>query len=118
MNYHVKRVSNKNNEAQIIFHITVPAENNSQGKSLSACIVEDLHPSASAVPWLESDFPAEFAQIIAGEIYEYMDKVKFNANATILEKRNMIDARYNNLVTIIQNKIRNIYSFWGLNRDV
>ena len=115
-NYHVLDISGRD-EARVVFHIPVPAEQNGAGTNLQDAIKKCLSGEATAVPWLQTNDP-EYAQLVNGELYEHVESVQYNANKSDLEKRNAIDARYMALISIIQEKIREKFRFWGLDRNV
>lgn len=113
-NYHVLEINDKKDTARVAFHIAVPDESNTASINIRTALMQHTTPS-SAIPFIES---SEAAQIEAGELYEHIEAIEFNANLTATEKRTIIDNRYKALATIIPNRIRERYSFWGLSRDV
>lgn len=117
-NYHVLKQTKKKHEVEVVFHIAVPAEQNNPGKDLSDCIKEDLQPDGSLVPWLETGNPTEYANILDGTVFEIKETIKFNAGLTLVQKRNVIDAKYSSLASNVPDIIRNVYQWWGTNRDV
>jgi len=117
-NYHVLQCSHKKDSATVVFHISVPDENNSVGVNLRTAVKHHYPVETSQVPWLEASDPTEFTQIQNGEIYEHSELVEFNATLTVAEKRAICDSRYTSLVSVIQDRIGNILEFWGLDRDV
>ena len=119
-NYHILESSNKQNKVDVIFHIAVPNENNSVSVNLQTAVKQrqGLNETVSNVPWLQIENPTEYTAIENGEIYEIRQAVEFNANLTIVQKRNKIDARYTTLANSVPNIIRNKFEFWGLDREV
>ena len=117
MNYHVLDVNGKEDKINVAFHIVVPDELNAAGVNLRVC-VSQFKDQLTKIPWLEADFPAEYAQIGNGEVFEYTITAQVDANLSVLEKRTLLDNRFNTLNTAIPEVIRKRFKFWGLNRDV
>ena len=124
-NYHVLETAVKDCWSQVVFHIAVPNENNDAAVNLQEAMKQAMAAEraktgdpVSRVPWLENDFPAEHTQIENGEIYEHFVTVEYSANLTMLQKRNIMDARYTTFASAIPNKIRSRLRFWGFDRDV
>lgn len=113
-NYHVMDLNNKLDQARVAFHIVVPDEANAASVNLRTAVFQHLAPT-SIVPFILS---AEQTQIEAGAIYEHVINVEFNANLTVVEKRDIIDSKFTALNSTIPDIIRDRYKFWGLNRDV
>ena len=116
-NYHVLDVNDKEDKVRVAFHIAVPDELNAASVNLRECVSQFIS-QITIVPWLEVDFLAEYTQIGNGEVYEYFQVVQVNANLTVLEKRTLIDNKFNQLNTVIPDLIRGRFRFWGLDRDV
>ena len=121
-NYHVLNVSKKKDEAYVAFHITVPDENNAVPINLRVALKQmlDRDPERviSDVPWLQANFPTEYTAIENCEIYEHFRKIKFDPNLTVVQKRNILDQKYNGFATTIPDELRERLKFWGMNRDV
>ncbi|MDY6888149.1 MAG: hypothetical protein SVV88_11015 [Pseudomonadota bacterium] len=113
-NYHVKEMGHKKEWADVVFHISVPNVNNDASVNYRTAVAAQYE--ALKVPWL--DGTAEHTQIINGEFYEHEVKVEFDADLTIAQKRDIVDAKYTSLVTTIQNIIQERFRLWGLDRDV
>ena len=121
-NYHVLEINELENHAQVAFHVSVPDELNGAGINLRTALKQYLERGAqsgtieSGVPWIA---PAELTELQAGDLYEYLADTEFaNAHAADLEKRDQIDAKYTTLVPAVQDRIRKILKFWGMDRDV
>jgi len=116
-NYHVLGVNDKEDKVRVAFHFVVPDELNSASVNLRECVSQFIS-QITIVPWLEADFPTEYTQIGNGEVYEHSLAVQVNANLSVLEKRTILDNKFNQLNTVIPDLIRGRFRFWGLNRDV
>lgn len=120
-NYHILEMTSKEHKVKVAFHIVVPDEDNSAtptAVNLQDAVGQYLTGTVTVVPWLETDFATEYAQIESGEVYEKVEIVEFDANLTNLEKRGIIDTRYTALAGSIPDIIRARFKFWGSNRDV
>lgn len=113
-NYHVMEINDKEDQATVAFHIAVPDEANAVSVNLRTAVLEHLEPD-SVVPFIGT---SERTQIQAGEIYEHVATVEFNAHLTVAEKRTIIDDRYTALNAAIPDKIRNRYRCFIPNRRV
>ena len=116
-NYHVLDISGRD-EARVVFHIPVPAEQNGAGTNLQDAMKQYLSGEVTAVPWLQTNNPAEYAQLVNGEVYEHVESVEYDANMPNQRKQDVIDARYTALVAVVQEKVREKFRFWGLDRNV
>lgn len=116
-NYHVLDISGRD-RARVVFHIPIPAGNNSAGIPFQQALAQYDPKLGSAVPWLQDSNPTEHAQILSGAVYEREEVVEFNANATDLEKRNVLDVRFTQLSAAALARLQEILRFWGLDRDV
>lgn len=113
-NYHIKEMSKKKEWVNVVFHISVPDVLNDASVNYRTAVAAQYE--ALKVPWL--DGLAEHTQIINGEFYEHEERVEFDANLTIAQKRDVVDARYTASVTTIQNIIQERFRLWGLDRNV
>ena len=122
MNYHTLEMRNtKLNEVRAVFHIPIPNENNSVGINLRTALVDYLRNKSvvSVVPDLETVDSTEYAQIVAGEIFEHDESFKFsNAHSSLGVKQDEMDNRYVTLSSSVVTKIQKILSFYGKGRDV
>lgn len=116
MNYHILESNEEDNEARIVFHIPVPDENNIAGVNLRQALSQFRVNPGSVVPWQQSG--TEYDAIQNGEIYEHIIKQRYKPDLTDLQKQTALDNKYNNLKTKIQNRLRKILKYWGINRDV
>jgi len=116
-NYHVKTVSEDGRNASVVFHIPVPAENNSAGVALRTALSQmiDSATFVSQVPWIAG---AELTQLKNGELYEYADTVHFYGEDNNAQKQTRLDNKYTSLATDGVDRLREILKFWGFNRDI
>lgn len=122
-NYHVLEITADKDTATVAMHFTVPDETNFASVNLRTALVQYLakiNPDApiTVVPWLETEDPTEYAALAAGSVYEVMQQVEYNVNATNAEKATVIDTRWTALSSTIPDLIRERLKFWGLDRDV
>lgn len=121
-NYHILTLSNSEARASVVYHFSVPNENNDAGVNIRDAIRMHLEYQAedgiitTRIPW---DIGLELAEIQSGSLYEHCETYEFsNAHDTLLAKRSELDSKYVSLDTKFQNKLRVIFGFWGLNRDI
>lgn len=122
-NYHVMEVSADHDTATVAMHFTVPDEANFASVNIRAALVEYLATRGvdnvvTAVPWLETDNPTEYAALEAGSVFEKIERVEYDVNVTNAAKAAVIDARWTALNATIPDVLRERLKFWGLDRDV
>lgn len=121
-NYHVLLTAEKLTWAQVVFHLPVPDELNNDSTNYRTAVYEWQGGGTitSAVPNLETEFASEYADLQTGTILEVVKKVEFSsADLTNLQKRGEIDAKYTDLATnYINDYIKKILKFWGMDRNV
>jgi hypothetical protein len=124
MNYHILNLNNYKNIARVVYHFSVPDENNSIGINLRTALIQYLDLArpdrvVSIVPNLQVSDITEYNNIVAGVIYEYVKEFKFsNANLSLADKRTEVDSNFTALQITVVDKLRNILSFWGMERNV
>ena len=120
--YHIlttSRVMKTYDNTSVVFHITVPNENNLANINLRTIMVDATEVSNESVIVNHStDFSAEANAMLSGEIYEHSETVEFDKDLSDLEKRDIIDDRFIILSNSISDVIRNRYARWGYNRDI
>ena len=103
----------------VVFHIDIPDVNNDAGVPYRTAVASLVNPeNISSVPWLETDFPDEYAEIQSGAVYEISKGVRLPANLTPVQKRDRLDAYYNQVKSELLQEIQDRMAFWGFNRDV
>lgn len=122
-NYHGMQIHPDRDEIRIAFHIPVPDEDNAAGVNLRTALKAWLESerggiTTSEVPWLETSDPTEYTAVVAGEIYELVEWMEFDANASNSEKQAEMDAYFEVLEASVPDKLREQLKFWGKDRDV
>lgn len=117
-NYHVLKQTKERHEVIVVYHLSVPAGQNSASKDYTACVKEDLALTDSIVPGLETSNPTEHAQILNGEVVEVRKTVRFNANLTNGQKQTQIEQQWTNLNDVVDAEVQNQYQWWGFAADV
>lgn len=115
--YHVLKGDQDGRNYTIVFHITVPNENNVVGTvNLRTALTEDpAHTSASVVPHIGS---TETTALADGSLYEHVETYGTHENHGTAADRNVLDNRYTALSTAIPNRLRKIYAYWRFDRNV
>lgn len=118
--YYLMGQSEKKNSIEVAFHIPIPvgtpADTNEAGLAFRDALVQFLEKNsdtdtiASQVPFLN---PSELLKLQSGELFERVEVVRFSGNFNRAQKKSVIDARHTNLITIIQNRIKNELQEWG-----
>jgi len=114
-NYHIKNITKDGRKASVVFHIPIPALNNSAGIPFRTALMQYKPVTVSDVPWLSS---GELTQIQNGEIFEHSEVVSFLADDSNAQKQGRVDAIFTDLNIIVLNEIKARLKFWGLDRDV
>ncbi len=112
--FHILRSSKSGDSVQVAFHVDVPAENNSAGKLLSECIVEDMAPT-SECDWLSQ---AELDEVTAGTVFEYLENVKMSGHLTNVQRLAIVQARAAVLIPQTITRIQARYRFWGYDGSI
>jgi len=120
--YHILTQDLSEKTANVIFRIPIPDVLNNTGISYRTALVEYLKYSqgtetiSSISPFTDT---AELQQVQNGEIYEVQQSVRFSSLAlTNTQKRDEIDARYNELTTEARDKLQILLAWWKLKRTV
>ena len=114
--YHILGMHRNQDEADVVFHIDIPAANNAANVSYRTALVEQLGGSTiSRVPGLAA---AEQTQLDTGERFEVPQRVKFDANLSNTQKQDAIEAAYTARTTQLLENKQNELEFWGLFGDV
>ncbi len=125
-NYHIRGISKDGRNARVIFHIPIPAMDNSASTPVPYRIALSEYVKPRQEDGTFGDFAsslqgiagAELTQLQAGELYEYLEIVKFLAEDTNPQKKTKIDDRYTALAISIVTRIQAELKFWGMNVDV
>ena len=119
--YHGLDVQGRKDRIRVVFHLTVPAEDNQVGYSLQQAVKEymeersELGVIETAVPW---DIGIELNELQAGQKVEKVEIVLFDINATLGERQQAMDQRWRELDADSDDELRERLQFWGHNRDV
>jgi len=116
--YHILTADENSNEIRVVAHIPVPDIVNDVGVNYRDALVQWKDDTTSI---LHTDLitTAEQTQLDNGELYEHVASVSTpGTGMTLLEKRDMFDALYNDAVPRIQQKLANQLRYWGYSRDV
>ena len=121
-NYHILTQDISEKTIRIVFRIAIPDMTNNAGISYRTALIDYLKHSqgidniSSISPFSDAD---ELQQVQSGEIYEVQESVRFSSLAlTDVQKRDEIDARYNELTTESLSKLQILLEWWGLKRTV
>ena len=108
--FHVLHLNQKGDQAQVLFHLSVPDQNNAVGVNYRTALSQ-WRPQTAQYPALLDQ--TEIDAIAAGSVYEHSETVHFSADATNTQKWTAIRDRYNELNTEIKNAVLAQIEFWG-----
>lgn len=121
-NYHILTQHASEKMVDVIFRIPIPDVANSAGVSYRTALIDHLKhlqntdTISSISPFADA---AELSQVRNGEIYELRQSIRFSSLAlTPAQKRDEIDARYNELITKARDVLQVRLAWWGLTRTV
>lgn len=120
--YHLLTQAKDLKTVQAVCHIPIHDTNNAAGKSYRTALKEMLESRsedgtiASQCPSIS---PAELTQMQAGEIYEIPINYRFSIlGLTNIQKRNELDAEFNEQKIVALNTLEIELAWWGFGRDV
>jgi len=120
--YHVLTMSPDKKTVNVVFRIPIPDEKNKAGKSYRVALVEKLtHESSTGTIESKSPFSssAELTQVQSGEVYELLTSVRFSSLfLTNAQRRDELDAKFNELKTKIVNRLKTELEWWGYKRNI
>lgn len=116
MEVHILEV--KSDQAKSIFHIPIPNVLNAAGISYQTALKQYNIGKEIVIPELNISYPVEYAAIENGEIYEYQITVKYSANLSNAQKKQVIENEYTVKKNIILNSIQERLEFWQMAWDV
>lgn len=113
--YYTLQMADKQDEISVAFHVVLPDTTNFVSFSYRTALSQYLTDTVSRVPYLVQ---TEQDKLDSGELIEIVETVKFDGNLTLVQKRDIIDARHATLSSEQITKYQNILEFWGLGRDI
>jgi hypothetical protein len=116
--FHALTQTENKMEVIFVFHYTTPVGQNAASVDYCDCIKKDLNPSSSLVPDLQTDDPTEYAAILAGEVFEEMILLGFDADMTNQQKLNATEERWTAKNTEFQARIPIVYKFYKMAQDI
>lgn len=109
-NYHILDAHEKGHKVRVVFHIAIPNEDNAAGVNKRIALTQYK-------PFTESAYAAtsqaEKDQLIAGELYEHVETVKFDGEMTNIQKLQAVANRYTDLSIAMPTKLGKVLKFWG-----
>ena len=100
----------KQDSARCAFHIAIPDQNNFAGVNYRTALTQYLDSTTSAVPGLDGTTQGN---LDSGALYEHVETVRFNGNATNANKWAAIQSAYTSRKAAILSTIQNRLEFWG-----
>ena len=127
--YYILTQSKKKDQAEVVFHIAIPATNNFADIPLRTAVKElgtiynDRNgvalpipaPPQTRIPFLGSVIKQQVAD---GEIWEEQATIKFNANLTKAQKQTIIDDIFTSKSGTVLTRLQDELDFWGFEGTV
>ena len=113
--YYTLQMADKQDKISIAFHVVMPDTTNFVSFSYRTALAQYLTDTTSRVPFLVQ---TEQDKLDSGELIEIVETIEFDGNLTLLQKRDLIDARYVSLSSEQITKYQNLLEFWGLARNI
>ncbi len=114
--YHILAADRYGNSFQVVMHFPVPDVENEVGTNYRTAIVE--YQGGAPIESVLPNPGTEQAQLDAGELYEQQYTFNSNPNETLAEKRDRLDAMFNDNRGDVQDDLEKILGYWGYSRDV
>ena len=110
-NIHIKELDIKNKTVSCVFHIPVPAGNNSAGVVWTTAVKNSLNPIAE----MSYNNQTENTAIENGEMLETAVTVRFSSiSITDAQRLAEVEAKYETESVILLQKLANKLKFFGL----
>ncbi len=123
--WHIKNISDDGRKARVVFHIPVPAGNNSASpvKTWQECVSEFIKTKAEDGSWNEffsdlENIGAELTDLRNGSLFEVVETVRFAELDNNAEKKTKIDNEFTATVADVQSRLAARLRFWGYASDV
>lgn len=117
--YHILNTDIKLKTVSCVFHIPIPATNNTVGVSWQDALVLSLGGADAITSVLTDITPAEESAMKAGSIFENVATVRFSSlNLTNAERLDEVEAAYAAAETDILDEKQITLNFYGKSGDV
>lgn len=116
--YHILDGEEEARTYRIVFHVTVPDENNRASINLRTALVEDVSVEKTSIVPAVHLGAGEQNDLDTGVLFEYVLSYSRKPGNTQIQDRDALDAKFTAMVSIIQDRLRDEYKYWGFNRDV
>jgi hypothetical protein len=121
VDYHVLTGLDDGNAFRVVNHIPIPPANNRVGVNYRTAIINSGIGGRTILPDGDGSggtiSAAEKAAILAGSLYEVVEEFSTNPGETAAQLQARIDARYNALIGIVQDRVGKQLSYFGFTRD-
>ncbi len=116
MDIHILEV--QSDRAESVFHIPILNTLNANGISFQVALKQYNIGKEVIIPELNITDPIEYAAIENGEIYEHRIAVKYSANLSNIQKKQIIENEYIAKKNVILNQIQIRFKFWQMTWNV
>jgi hypothetical protein len=121
MDYHVLTGTDDGNSFRIVNHIPIPSAVNRVNVNYRTAIINSGLGGRTVLPDGDGTggtiSAAEKAAILAGSLYEHVEDFATNPGETAAQLQARLDARYDALVGIVQDRAAKMLSYYGFARN-
>ena len=115
-NYHILAGQPDGNQLRVVFHVPVPGTSNVAGISFRDALAMYAQPMSCMPASLLG--AGEQEAIDAGALCEVVWEFHTNPEMTLLDKRDIMDAKYTDLVSSVIAQLEERLEYYGYSRDV
>jgi hypothetical protein len=117
-NYHILSGKADGNQMQVVFHLPVPDVTNAVGVNYRNALIMHLGGAQESIVPVTLLGAGEQAALDIGTLYELVWAFNTHPGMTLADKRDALDAQYNQFVSIIVAQLQARLEFYGYSRDV
>jgi len=117
--YHIRDVSDEVKTVRCVFHITIPATNNSVGVAYRDALVEHLGGADNITSVLLGISTADLTKLKTGELLERPLTVRFSSTSlTSAERLSEVRAKYTSETITILDELENTLQYYGYSGSI
>lgn len=117
-NYHILSSRADGNQLRVVFHLPVPDTNNAVGVNYRAALIMWLGGAQNSALPVALLGAGEQTDLTSGALYEHDWRFNTYPGMTLLEKRDVLDARYTTFAAAVIAGLQAQLEYYGYDRDV
>lgn len=117
-NYHILNGKSDGNQLRVVFHLSMPDTNNAVGVGYQAALLMHLGGVQDSVVPASLLGANEQNDLTSGALYEHVWQFSTQPEMTLLEKQDIMDARYTAFASGVIAALQARLEFYGYSRDV